>query len=593
MFLLTLANDGKTNQLLARGAAHYSRLYERFLNTELLQEIYDFGPIHLRVLGRADNRQELVICDENRFVGIMGHPSMLQSARTTVTKFISEFLADRQFNIETVITKLQGDFVAILADKRTGQWQVAGDAMGLGRLYLCEKNHQLILADKLFLIGSCVPCEIDPVASYSIDLCDYIFGDLTLFKGVRFIGAPEMVKGHSDRWSRTVKPYFANLETGLVKEQDVIDAYLDAARPRFEAVRSVRHCLSGGSDSRLVLALIVGTGVRPTVYSYRWDPEELHVAHMAANQVALEFLSSSREVLFADTPEKSLLAEAFVLDGGLRVPLQMRGYLFGLTERDLLTTGHFSEGLTRVFWVSLYAGMSSPSHRKVIDRAVVRFPRKDYQRSLFPEDPTSMVQEYLRQVLTAQSSLVRDLDHVKFVQYIYLRNRGARWAAQSADAVGHFTQIDYPAAYTAGAALAWLLPASAYTNYGFVRTFINAIEPRLGQIDFVDGFPARIDWDFRDQLRFYRARCSRGITFIKEDMLGLKRSPFVPLGNASRTIEPRAFWTYLPRWSVGDSKRRLTDIYQPFEANVETTSVQHLKSLFVSEFASRIHDAEF
>jgi hypothetical protein len=601
MFLLTLSSlvDGST--LVSRGVARYTYLYRELLGPKLHSSAEKLGPLILTTLATDRATGPLLVSSDRRTVAIIGHPSCLASAGTDVTGFARERLEGSP-KIDDFVRELQGDFVVLLMDHETGKWELAIDSVGLARLYLLPLGDGLLLSDKLYLLAACTGLELDPVGCSTLDLCGYILGNRTVFKDVRLVEMGQTIQGDQDSWHFGHGWHFVDSVGGDSSVDKLAGAFLDAAEPRFASASGVRHCSTGGTDSRLVLGLMVHLGMSPTVFCWRWDKDDVRIAHALANELGLEFHSTVIPNFLGPSrsAHSTVLAEALLLDGGLTGAFTMRSYYADLGPSEMVTTGSYGESTIKSAWGIGYAGMVFPNARKVIDRLLaVSLIRPRYDSAVFAQEgAVAAVEDYLRSVLESQASAVSHVDCVKLCNYFYLRNRGARWAAQILAAANQLARTEFPLSYAAGVCASWLLPPEQYKDLGAVRGLLWNLDPRLTRWRFNDGSPAVPRLRLADKISMIANRKVRkGVTAITSKFLGI--TPSKSRGN----LRPQAgrepdlpLWQRWPQWATDTRQRLTTSIYRPFgpdqEALHDLNRQGHLRCVATLEFASRVYDGE-
>lgn len=513
MFLITAKEEHTNNKKeVSGGARRYAQLYSRLLGDTPKITEFDLGPLSLTVLHTRPEQLPILVQSAEKSVAVLGHVSRTASDGNSVTEFLHEALA-REATLDEYIRSLQGDYVIVLVDQNN-QWQCAVDAVGLGRLYLYSQGLSFLMSDTLYLLAACLSLEIDPVGVYGLDICRYHFGHQTIYKNVRLLEMGNQVSGTENNWQLAKTYHFADAGGPDVDARDVAVAYLDVASPRFAATQHIRHCTSGGTDSRVVLALMSALNGEPEVFCYRWDKNEVRIAQALANELGLDFHSIGKNYLLGgssttgDAHYHSWLTELFVLDGGLSPPFTSKNYLFNLPPGALVTKGSFGESTIKSTWGVGYAGMRDPQPEAVIDRlmSVSIFRKKHDGRLLRNSQAYAEMRRYVADILHEQAQVVQGVDHVKLCNYFYLRNRGARWAAQLLQASNRISRMDCPLAYTRGVEATWRMSSYRYNNLQLVRELLAILEPRLATMPFHDGSPAHVDLNFADQIQMKFSR---------------------------------------------------------------------------------------
>ena len=181
------------------------------------------------------------------------------------SKTFSELLIDAYINnhLETVLSKIDGCFAAILYDK--SELKLISDRYGMKPLYLWNNGNQFAWVSevKALLALKVFKPEINLQAINCFMDIGYLLGDITWFKDVKLINAASIITYSIERrkiveekrywkWS-SIKPQIISFNEAVVNLSNLLQI---AVQKRVKIGEKLSVSLSGGLDSRLNLAAI-------------------------------------------------------------------------------------------------------------------------------------------------------------------------------------------------------------------------------------------------------------------------------------------------------------------------------------------------
>ena len=181
------------------------------------------------------------------------------------SKTFSELLIDAYINnqLETVLSKIDGCFAAILYDK--SELKLISDRYGMKPLYLWNNGNQFAWVSevKALLALKVFKPEINLQAINCFMDIGHFLGDITWFKDVKLINAASIITYSIKRrkiveekrywkWS-SIKPQIISFNEAVVKLSNLLQI---AVQKRVKIGKKLSVSLSGGLDSRLNLAAI-------------------------------------------------------------------------------------------------------------------------------------------------------------------------------------------------------------------------------------------------------------------------------------------------------------------------------------------------
>ena len=203
-------------------------------------------------------------------------------------------------------SRLGGQFVALV--RRQGRCFLLGDHFGMFQLFH-DRDMSLFSTSLLAAIEALPRVSFDPQGVYELAFNVAPIGDGTIFNELRTLGPDRAVELTADgaRPLGLAKPL-----PGRVAEMPAAER-LERHRSRLAAVvrRHVRHfgdhvhCpLSGGLDSRLVLAALRSEGCRPRTYVYGGpDDGDVRIARMIGETEGFEVEWLDKEAARALGPD--------------------------------------------------------------------------------------------------------------------------------------------------------------------------------------------------------------------------------------------------------------------------------------------------
>jgi hypothetical protein len=233
-----------------------------------------------------------------------------------------------------------------------GPGLVFADPFGTGRLYAGESDGVHAAGTRSSAVAAAVGCDRrDREALGWLPYFALVVGSGTGYDGVRLLPAEVSLEldGAGVARERSEPDPFANLEPAHDREAlldaveaDMLDNVRAAAAVPCER-RTIR--LSGGKDSRVLLALVVRAGVQEAFEFVTLGPEEspdVRVARELARRCGIELTREDADeaALTAEELEERVRAHAFQTDG-LLSPWTLKG---ATAAEDVLTvSGNFGE----------------------------------------------------------------------------------------------------------------------------------------------------------------------------------------------------------------------------------------------------------
>lgn len=174
------------------------------------------------------------------------------------------------------LANIDGAFCGAWYDPRYQRWSVFNDRFGLLPVFYARARDRLVVAPRAWLawLASGMPLRLSDRGAIDLIRAQNAVEDHTLIKGVHWlIGGHALIR---EPHQISCRKYweFRHLPEARASMEERIDAYVEACRP------SVARCsaaaaplmlgISGGMDSRMILAMCHELGRTPACYTAGW-----------------------------------------------------------------------------------------------------------------------------------------------------------------------------------------------------------------------------------------------------------------------------------------------------------------------------------
>jgi asparagine synthase (glutamine-hydrolysing) len=382
---------------------------------------------HNKAAGVATN------LSSNAGLAIDASPDLLYKGnRITPVLLLTEYL----IHGPKIVQQLDGQFM-ILAWRRPNEVMVASDRYGLRPYYRNDKPDALHIGTSAKELSSIGGDQLQIEETYLYGMLSYSRvtpGDLTWFKNYKAISpatqiiwnGPRIIK-ESNYWD-----YFVTSKMSCANSvSDLADALRAAVNNSCDSESNLGVCLSGGLDSRLILAAM-SPRHRKEVSAFTWgqkvDSDEISIAGLVAKTAGVKWswvkVSPCDFVRDADSSIDVLEGRDHAVQGYARgafesVSLQCKTVTTGLAF-DILLSGSYSsfiqEGNIRS---SEFTGLRShilERYRYFKYEPLEMFQRPDIARAQI---------DHINLLLQEDMSVVSD-DHGANIDRFILRQRGWR-----------------------------------------------------------------------------------------------------------------------------------------------------------------------
>jgi asparagine synthetase B (glutamine-hydrolysing) len=191
---------------------------------------------------------------------------------------------------DAAVEHLQGQYLLVRGDRRSGRMIAEGDGMGLFPWYMAETEEGAWISTSSMALACALKAPLDTGALRGLFMGDAIRAPRSAFSGVRRIHIGETVhlEDGKARIERSWSPF-----RSTVPYRRIGDAVDEGVQRLRRSTRNIRSCwprwisaLTSGLDSRLVVASMAEPGV-PVVVTVNGPPELLDV--QVAKEAAARF----------------------------------------------------------------------------------------------------------------------------------------------------------------------------------------------------------------------------------------------------------------------------------------------------------------
>jgi asparagine synthase (glutamine-hydrolysing) len=291
---------------------------------------------------------------------------------------------------EDFVLKLNGAFAVAIWDRTHNKLIVANDRLGLYPLYYSSHNGTLLFSSgvRSLLVDPTLPRDIDPTAIAQFLTFDHVLDDRTFLEAVRLLPQASLLVYQDGNFS--IKRYWDIQYPDIYplrSEFDYMDEFLALMRQAVsrQSPRGIPAgiLLSGGLDSRLLLAYLVGE--HEAIHSFTWGIPNCDDARFAAQ---LAKRAGSRHHFFELKPDWLLdkANEAVRITDGMGNIINMHA-LATLDEeaqfaqviyKGFLGDAMFGFGLRHQFWAKYDEATRPKAHFQVhTDQGVITFTPRE------------------------------------------------------------------------------------------------------------------------------------------------------------------------------------------------------------------------
>ncbi|HYM25625.1 MAG TPA: hypothetical protein VEU08_20540 [Vicinamibacterales bacterium] len=426
------------------------------------------------------------------------------SSSTDVRKRLQRAVESDWQEAVDCLERLDGPFAAVMWHDALRRLTVVTDILGMQPLYFHRKAGTFAFASEARALTSSGVCSADPdFGGWGAFLSfGHTIADRTLVSGVRRAPPGSVVVYQPDTDTLTASPYWSwPSKRASVVDDSIIDELGEQIVADVRACLAYHPrpivCLSGGYDSRLILAALHDLGERPAVLTLAHPDEKDDLDGKLALRAARAFdLEVDRRV-----PRRDFFSSPEYLDyvrtSGLASPSL---YLFIAQLSSCLQSGF------QAVWDGIFPGSALFPHQHPggFDEHLRHTARTDTPlwraaRRLFRPDVVTAMEDNFRETLANERAQYAD-DESGVSQFV-VRNRTRHRIAPnplqafSNDVITLAPGLSKPFWETAAAIPGEMKQGHQIYRRLFERRFPKALEVPAVSGGTIDRFNRRLDWD--------------------------------------------------------------------------------------------------
>ena len=389
--------------------------------------------------------------------------------------------------------QIQGIFIIIVGDTEKGCVQVITDRCGSLHVFYRATPHGHAVCTTSAVLAASSP--LDPIAAHEFVATGIIYEDRTLFKEVKKL-PPATVTTFSEEGKPSFESYWNPLEIAAesISCNDAADA-LHASLTRVlgalpESSRPLVSDLTGGYDSRLLLAGLLKAGIRfeTTVSGKEAHPDVVVAGEIARKMGIRHGHITSDEVLDGN----SFLSAVRLTDGEYDAfdYARIQRIHRDLSSRYAMSlNGSFGELARGYWWELLWPRIGKQVPLDVAMIARKRFAAIPYDKSVFIGNANIPLTEHMTAVLERTERHALNQPNTTQLDWAYYTLRMQRWQGRIASSTNQIWQSISPIGFPE--VLDPILATEAKGRFGslLARTVFEKHAPQLARIPLEHGYP--------------------------------------------------------------------------------------------------------
>jgi hypothetical protein len=425
--------------------------------------------------------------------GTWFHPDVRGSNRTE--QLLQAYLAGR----DRFWDDLDGYFGIVLLDGASGRLLVATDIVGCFHVYYRFRSGFTIVSTSSLALAAIAPRDYDPVSLFEFVAKGSIFEDRTPYRDIRKC-RPGTVHEFRDGREIARRRYWriADLPIGSLagdRAADALrDALVDVARRLPDVSQRPLTDLTGGIDSRTLVAVFLATGV-PVFTTVSGDDgdadvkvsrriaEELHLPHRH-NRTPEDWPGNFRSWVDRCLPFTEGEYDLFEFSGILRTHWTV------LDEYDLSVNGSAGGTSRGTWWEIAFPRVGTTSELDTIRLARERFAVPNYEAGIFaPGVAFDLTPHFTRIIEEANEGLERQPNTTK-IDSAYLMLRLQRWQGRISSSTTQLWGCLSPFACRKPLEAALCTVPGDRAGSRMIRSMLQRMNPKLAAFRLATGYPA-------------------------------------------------------------------------------------------------------
>lgn len=392
--------------------------------------------------------------------------------------------------------ELEGFFSIAVGDARIRETVVLTDLAGSCHCFYRQGRDVVALAGSSLLLAGLADFRLDTDGCQEFLYTGIIYEDRTFYREVRKF-APAGIFRFRDGQLKSEERYWhiSNLPveslSGRPAVRAVGEALVDAARRIGSLFRRPVCDLTGGYDSRAVVAAFLSAGLRPsTTVSGPTGSPDVAISRLIANQAGLTHvhLERNEEALF------ELAGDALVLTDGECDLMEYARTLMvhrTLSERfGISLNGCFGELARGYWWELLFPRTSAPVKLDALQLARRRFAAENFDDSLYPPETRLDLASHFAAVVERTNAGLSRLPNTTQMDHAYLAMRMQRWQGRIASSTNQIWPCLSPFLFRSVLEPILQTKARFRTRSLLIRKLLAEYQPWLAELPLDAGYPA-------------------------------------------------------------------------------------------------------
>lgn len=375
-----------------------------------------------------------------------------------------------------------------------GTLHIFNDALGAHKIYV-DADDRIVTSAFMVAVHAVNRPQVDVAGCYQYAWNGATFGERTFIREIRTTRFNTLLSiGDAVKVVRFPSPYWAGEDVAADSIDGIAAQMVDRLRENFRTYADVfgdrvNTSLSGGYDSRLILALLLDAGVRPSIFTYgETTDRDVSVARNICDVMDLPLdISVNRPPAGAPMPnfDEQVVARNFAIidNGGF---IGSFGHEMGIENRIKrardapITNGSLGE----IFRLFYYLPNRRFAKREIVDGFNYRLDPAACTEAFSPRDYCESIEGAMAAAIGSDDDPLERWQ----VEMVYPLFRGRYWTAQDAVTNQRFGPAVYPYLDLNVVAPTYRLPI-AYKSAGRLEAnMITLLNPKLASIESDYGF---------------------------------------------------------------------------------------------------------
>jgi len=392
--------------------------------------------------------------------------------------------------------ELEGFFVLVIGDARSREVVVITDIIGSCHCFQRSLPEGIALSGSSLLLASLGNTHPDLAACQEFAYTGIIYEDRSFYKEVRKLG-PASVFRFGESAKKKEESYWraTEVKSESLQGDSAVDALWEGmtrAAKRVQALHENPVCdLTGGYDSRALVAAFLGAGVRcPTAVFGASDTPDVRISRALAHKLGLPNLHSEpmQQITFDQVAACLPLTDGeydLVNYAQIREIHQRLSAQFGIS-----INGSFGEVARGYWWELLFPriGARGPlDARKLAER---RYAAQRFDASIFPAGERLDLAKHFAGVIERTNAGLSDLPNTFQMDHAYLMMRMQRWQGRIASSTNQIWPCLSPFMFRS--VIETMLGTRAMLRWRglMIRKMLARFSPQMASDPLEHGFPA-------------------------------------------------------------------------------------------------------